>query len=147
RDTVLGDFIDLCPGVGRARRSVPRIHLCRRLHAYQLAANRPECGMDRPEDTSAAEHGRTESIQFTTLNIQPWKTGSIELMHQKCPIAKLALEDGTAYIGQSFGATGEVCGEVCLNPSMTGCQEFLTDPSYRGQSVTTPYPLLRNYGA
>lgn len=61
-------------------------------------------------------------------------------------IAKLALEDGTVYTGTSFGATGEVDGEVCFNTSMTGYQEILTDPSYRGQIVTMTYPLIGNYG-
>ena len=60
--------------------------------------------------------------------------------------AKLALEDGTVYTGTSFGATGEVDGEVCFNTSMTGYQEILTDPSYRGQIVTMTYPEIGNYG-
>ena len=49
--------------------------------------------------------------------------------------AKLALEDGTVLTGTAFGAEGEVDGEVCFNTSMTGYQEILTDPSYRGQIV------------
>ncbi len=60
--------------------------------------------------------------------------------------AKLALEDGTVYTGISFGALGEVDGEVCFNTSMTGYQEILTDPSYRGQIVTMTYPQIGNYG-
>ena len=60
--------------------------------------------------------------------------------------AKLALEDGTVYPGVSFGALGEVDGEVCFNTSMTGYQEILTDPSYRGQIVTMTYPEIGNYG-
>ncbi|TWU28563.1 glutamine-hydrolyzing carbamoyl-phosphate synthase small subunit [Bythopirellula polymerisocia] len=60
--------------------------------------------------------------------------------------AKLALEDGTVYIGTSIGADGEVDGEVCFNTSMTGYQEILTDPSYRGQIVTMTYPQIGNYG-
>jgi carbamoyl-phosphate synthase small subunit len=61
-------------------------------------------------------------------------------------IAKLALEDGTVFTGTSFGATAEVDGEVCFNTSMTGYQEILTDPSYRGQIVTMTYPEIGNYG-
>lgn len=61
-------------------------------------------------------------------------------------VAKLALEDGTIYTGTSFGAAGEVDGEVCFNTSMTGYQEILTDPSYRGQIVTMTYPEIGNYG-
>ncbi|MBN2476960.1 MAG: glutamine-hydrolyzing carbamoyl-phosphate synthase small subunit [Pirellulales bacterium] len=60
--------------------------------------------------------------------------------------AKLALEDGTVLTGNSFGAEGEVDGEVCFNTSMTGYQEILTDPSYRGQIVTMTYPQIGNYG-
>jgi len=61
-------------------------------------------------------------------------------------IAKLALEDGTVYRGTSFGAEGEIDGEVVFNTSMTGYQEILTDPSYRGQIVTMTYPEIGNYG-
>ncbi len=61
-------------------------------------------------------------------------------------VAKLALEDGNVYTGTSFGARGEVDGEVCFNTSMTGYQEILTDPSYRGQIVTMTYPHIGNYG-
>lgn len=60
--------------------------------------------------------------------------------------AKLALEDGAVYAGFSFGAQGEVDGEVCFNTSMTGYQEILTDPSYHGQIVTMTYPQIGNYG-
>ena len=50
------------------------------------------------------------------------------------------------FTGESFGAAGEVDGEVCFNTSMTGYQEILTDPSYRGQIVTMTYPQIGNYG-
>jgi carbamoyl-phosphate synthase small subunit len=61
-------------------------------------------------------------------------------------VAKLALEDGMVFTGFAFGAQGEVDGEVCFNTSMTGYQEILTDPSYRGQIVTMTYPEIGNYG-
>jgi carbamoyl-phosphate synthase small subunit len=60
--------------------------------------------------------------------------------------AALALEDGTVYFGDSFGAAGTVSGEVCFNTSMTGYQEILTDPSYRGQILTMTAPQIGNYG-
>ncbi len=60
--------------------------------------------------------------------------------------AKLALEDGTVFTGAHFGAEGEVDGEVCFNTSMTGYQEILTDPSYRGQIVAMTCPEIGNYG-
>ncbi len=60
--------------------------------------------------------------------------------------AALALEDGTVYFGTSFGGTGTVSGEVCFNTSMTGYQEILTDPSYRGQILAMTAPQIGNYG-
>ena len=58
----------------------------------------------------------------------------------------LALEDGRIFEGESFGAAGTCVGEICFNTSMTGYQEVLTDPSYRGQIVAMTYPLIGNYG-
>src|SRR5208283_2185711 len=60
--------------------------------------------------------------------------------------AILALEDGAMFHGEGFGARASACGEVCFNTSMTGYQEVLTDPSYKGQIVTMTYPLIGNYG-
>ncbi len=59
----------------------------------------------------------------------------------------LALEDGRIFEGESFGAEGRHTGEIVFNTSMTGYQEILTDPSYKGQIVTMTYPLIGNYGA
>jgi carbamoyl-phosphate synthase small subunit len=60
--------------------------------------------------------------------------------------AIIALEDGRIFEGTSFGSIGEKTGEVVFNTSMTGYQEILTDPSYKGQIVTMTYPLIGNYG-
>lgn len=60
--------------------------------------------------------------------------------------ALLVLADGTFFEGNSFGADGEVIGEVVFNTSMTGYQEILTDPSYKGQIVIMTYPQIGNYG-
>ncbi len=60
--------------------------------------------------------------------------------------AILALEDGLFFEGVSFGARGEGYGELVFNTAMTGYQEILTDPSYKGQIVTMTYPLIGNYG-
>ena len=60
--------------------------------------------------------------------------------------ALLALEDGRIFKCRSFTGPGESWGEVVFNTSMTGYQEVLTDPSYRGQMVTMTYPLIGNYG-
>jgi carbamoyl-phosphate synthase small subunit len=60
--------------------------------------------------------------------------------------ALLALEDGLVLRGRSFTGPGECAGEVVFNTAMTGYQEILTDPSYKGQIVTMTYPLMGNYG-
>ncbi|MBN1227843.1 MAG: glutamine-hydrolyzing carbamoyl-phosphate synthase small subunit [Deltaproteobacteria bacterium] len=60
--------------------------------------------------------------------------------------ALLVLEDGSLYYGNTFAGKGEVYGEVVFNTSMTGYQEILTDPSYRGQILVMTYPLIGNYG-
>ncbi len=60
--------------------------------------------------------------------------------------AILALEDGRYFEGESFGAPGTRTGEICFNTSMSGYQEVLTDPSYRGQIVAMTYPMIGNYG-
>lgn len=61
-------------------------------------------------------------------------------------VAKLILEDGTIFVGKSFGAERESFGEVVFNTGITGYQEVLSDPSYCGQIVTMTYPLIGNYG-
>jgi carbamoyl-phosphate synthase small subunit len=65
---------------------------------------------------------------------------------QPRPPALLALEDGSAFLGRSFGRRGEVAGEVVFNTALCGYQEVLTDPSYAGQIVTMTYPHIGNYG-
>jgi carbamoyl-phosphate synthase small subunit len=60
--------------------------------------------------------------------------------------AIIVLEDGRTFNGASFGAGGEVFGEMVFNTSMSGYQEILTDPSYAGQIVCMTYPLIGNYG-
>jgi carbamoyl-phosphate synthase small subunit len=60
--------------------------------------------------------------------------------------ALLAMEDGTVYRGQAFGAADEAAGEIVFNTAMTGYQEVLTDPSYRGQIVTMTAPEIGNVG-
>ncbi len=62
------------------------------------------------------------------------------------PAARLVLEDGTTYSGESFGSSAESIGEVVFNTSLTGYQEIATDPSYRFQIVVMTYPHIGNYG-
>src|SRR5438093_8905526 len=56
------------------------------------------------------------------------------------------LEDGTVFRGSGFGAKATAVGEAVFNTSMTGYQEILTDPSYKGQIVAMTYPQIGNYG-
>ena len=60
--------------------------------------------------------------------------------------AILVLEDGSVFPGYAFAGAGEACGEVVFNTGMTGYQEVITDPSYKGQIVTMTYPHVGNYG-
>ncbi len=60
--------------------------------------------------------------------------------------ARLVLKDGTVFNGYSFGAAQNVSGELVFNTGMTSYPESLTDPSYRGQILTSTYPLVGNYG-
>jgi carbamoyl-phosphate synthase small subunit len=60
--------------------------------------------------------------------------------------ALLVLEDGSVFEGSAFAGRGETMGEVVFNTGMTGYQEVITDPSYKGQIVTMTYPLVGNYG-
>ena len=64
----------------------------------------------------------------------------------KFPHAILALADGTVFVGESIGSSGQTAGEVVFNTSMTGYQEILTDPSYCQQIVTLTYPHIGSYG-
>ncbi len=92
----------------------------------------------RPVDPATSGH--------ENLGTHPSRLAHPQLRRMSSP-AKLALEDGSVFAGRSIGADGEVDGEVCFNTSMTGYQEVLTDPSYRGQIVTMTYPQIGNYGA
>jgi len=66
--------------------------------------------------------------------------------HSSSAQAHLVLADGTVLVGEAFGCSGSVVGEVVFNTGMTGYQEVLTDPSYAGQLVTFTYPELGNTG-
>ena len=69
----------------------------------------------------------------------------MSLLKQQPP-ALLVLEDGSVFPGHAFAGLGEVLGEVVFNTGMTGYQEILTDPSYKGQMVAMTYPLIGNTG-
>src|ERR1700751_1751004 len=61
--------------------------------------------------------------------------------------AALVLPDGTVFWGKGIGASRAAVGEVCFNPSMTGYQEIITDPSYMAQIVAFTFPHVGNVGA
>ena len=88
--------------------------------------------------------GRTHEIE--ELGIQKGKAFSAKALGASFFMAILALEDGKVFFGEPFGAEGEICGEVVFNTCMTGYQEVLTDPSYKGQIVVMTHPLIGNYG-
>ena len=62
------------------------------------------------------------------------------------PDARLALQDGSVWSGKAFGAGGNEVAEVVFNTSITGYQEIMTDPSYRGQFVVFTHPHIGNTG-
>ncbi|OGI65314.1 carbamoyl phosphate synthase small subunit [Candidatus Nomurabacteria bacterium RIFCSPLOWO2_01_FULL_39_18] len=65
---------------------------------------------------------------------------------KKNKLSKLILKDGTEFIGESFGASKSISGEVVFATGMTGYPEALTDPSFQGQILVLTYPLIGNYG-
>src|SRR6478672_3433478 len=74
------------------------------------------------------------------------KTAGAETAAPRWATAALVLADGAVFWGKGVGAPRQAVGEVCFNTSMTGYQEIVTDPSYRGQIVTMTYPEIGNYG-
>src|ERR1035437_7795754 len=60
--------------------------------------------------------------------------------------ATLVLENGQVFTGQAFGAQADVVFELVFNTSMTGYQEIMSDPSYRGQGVVFTVPHIGNVG-
>lgn len=85
------------------------------------------------------------SVDANSADRTPAAKASVSVISDR-PVAKLALEDGSVYSGIAIGAISEVDGEVVFNTAMTGYQEILTDPSYRGQIVAMTYPEIGNYG-
>ena len=67
-------------------------------------------------------------------------------MKTKRKTGALVLEDGTAFLGEGFGAQGRNVGELCFNTAITGYQEILTDPSYAGQIIIFTFPHIGNVG-
>ena len=83
--------------------------------------------------------------QLRKTGFDGMRAAKLEAMAAPSP-AILVLEDGTVFHGQSVGAPGERAFELVFNTALTGYQEILTDPSYRGQGVLMTYPQIGNYG-
>ncbi len=107
------------------------------------------------EGTGYASNGTGGAISFQPPAAQRCVAGGflfseVESRPRRAHIRRvsaiLALEDGRIFRGEGFGARGTAVGEICFNTSMTGYQEILTDPSYRGQIVAMTAPQIGNYG-
>ncbi|MGQ9472159.1 MAG: glutamine-hydrolyzing carbamoyl-phosphate synthase small subunit [Candidatus Aminicenantales bacterium] len=106
-----------------------------------------EYGSTSLETTSGVKI--TSSSHFTSTRIsQPEAISEKQILRTKASPspAYLVLEDGTVFEGLACGAAGEAQGEIVFNTALTGYQEILTDPSYRGQIVVMTYPLIGNTG-
>jgi carbamoyl-phosphate synthase small subunit len=97
-----------------------------------------------PEVGSGIASTMTHSGRFSALSDEP---GQSLFADPQTATAALVLADGTAFVGNGLGATGQAVGEVCFNTSITGYQEILTDPSYAGQIITFTFPHIGNVGA
>src|SRR3989304_4240766 len=95
-----------------------------------------------PSSDGRCEAGRSPSSAGDASRT-PSSRGSTRMPERK---AILALADGTLYRGTAFGHIGESGGEVVFNTGMTGYQEVITDPSYKGQMVTMTSPEIGNTG-
>jgi carbamoyl-phosphate synthase small subunit len=86
--------------------------------------------------------------RYTPANPAVFLAPRSTLAHTQHITARLALEDGSVFVGEAFGDTAvkTLDAEVCFNTSLSGYQEVLTDPSYAGQIVTMTCPLIGNYG-
>lgn len=108
--------------------------------AQLVSANRPALlGYAAPAARAleAASRGRAASLVVRADAAgKPWKTRD----------ARLVLEDGSVWKGTGFGATGTTIGEVVFNTSLTGYEEIMTDPSYKGQFVAFTCPHIGNVG-
>ena len=145
------------PGVLSLATLVSRCH-CRSRSAARPARGHPE-------------HGRTRRCHHPRprpgTHRRPWAVSFTEPQHalqgldatrgagrhhrgrrggRAVNVARLVLRDGRVFRGYALGAEGEASGEVIFNTAMTGYQEILTDPSYRGQIVAMTYPMIGNYG-
>jgi carbamoyl-phosphate synthase small subunit len=98
----------------------------------------------KPKNSAAKTEQSAQAETAAGEGAPASKTGGVPTVRGGC--AKLALENGAVFVGRGFGASGRSEGEVVFNTSMTGYQEILTDPSYKGQIVTMTYPLIGNYG-
>lgn len=129
-----------CSGARQQHCPVSRLHAPR---VYRCAAYQPlmQCHMQQI----------SRSAGLTPLSHRPSKRRAVAVHAAaaypfKKKDARLVLEDGSVWPGTSFGAKGTEIGEVVFNTSMTGYQEIMTDPSYKGQFVCFTHPHIGNVG-
>jgi carbamoyl-phosphate synthase small subunit len=99
-----------------------------------------------PLSSIPSRRGRREFTFYEIVFLKCFKKERCVLLGKGRKQALLVLEDGSVYRGNAFAGKGEVLGEVVFNTGMTGYQEILTDPSYKGQIVAMTYPLIGNTG-
>jgi len=122
------------------------------LAAFRVSPSRADEGRRGPPQLTAAELicQFVVLIRFSELKMASHfplgKAAIAPIFPPGMKQALIALEDGRIFYGEPFGTVGRTVGESCFNTTMTGYQEVLTDPSYRGQIVTMTYPLIGNYG-
>ena len=93
------------------------------------------------------DHSHTESLRRDLVSTRAAANGSAPTSPPwAASDARLVLEDGSVWPGNAFGASGTAVAEVVFNTSLTGYQEILTDPSYRGQYVVFTHPHIGNTG-
>ena len=119
---------------------------CTPVHAFQqVAASRLHSSVGtsfRPTRASHPSHAHLRRRHFVVkaesspAPVAPWQTAD----------ARLVLQDGSVWKGKAFGATDTEIGEVVFNTSITGYEEIMTDPSYRGQFVVFTHPHIGNVG-
>ena len=135
--------------------------LCCRVMDVFLQARRaavPQCGVLRTEPARLASLPAPAPLRRPRKSCRSRRPAAQQRLWAVCASsngvgppwaandARLVLEDGSVWEGRAFGARGTELGEVVFNTSITGYQEILTDPSYRGQFVVYTHPHIGNTG-
>lgn len=128
----------ICIGPKRALSSPARASLqfaARQLPGFYGASLRHNKAQHQPH-TLSSRNKLVVRAESASAPAAPWQTAD----------ARLVLQDGSVWKGKAFGATDTEIGEVVFNTSITGYEEIMTDPSYRGQFVVFTHPHIGNVG-